>query len=319
MFSLSGSWIGVDVSQAWLDIAIGSKGKPFRVPNHVAGFTVILETLRSTAIAGIVVESTGYYHRGMATYLWEQGFPPSIVNPQQIKNYRKSGLKLAKTDRLDAQILARFGEERQPFTMFPRNESLQLLTDLVSARLDHVTSMTAWGNRRRNPHLPTLIHQEADEIIALHTEAIARLERCIAEVIASDPVLAERDALLQSVPGIALVRSAILLTCLPELGMLPSATLTSLVGLAPHANDSGKRKGHRYIRSGRSQVQSTMVLFAHTNRVHPIVRERRQQLIARNKEPLVADVAIARWMITVLNAMLTHGLRWEELDIVRNA
>lgn len=319
MFSSSGAWVGVDVSKSWLDIAIGSKGTPFRVPNQPAGFTVMLDMLRSTAVAGIVVESTGYYQRGMTTYLRKQGFPPSIVNPRQIKDYRKSGLKLAKTDRLDAQLLARFGEERQPPTMFPRNDAVQVLTDLVSARWDHVVSKNAWGNRRRNPHLPATIHQECDAIIAIHEDAIKRLERCIKEVIADDPVLAERDALLQSVPGIALVRSATLLACLPELGMLPSGTLSSLVGLAPHANDSGQRKGHRYIRSGRTQVQREMVLFARTNRVHPVVREKRLQLIERGKEHLVADVAIARWMITVLNAMLTDHLRWEELDIVRNA
>lgn len=319
MLSSSGAWVGIDVSKTWLDIVIGSRGKPFRVPNQLAGFTIFLDMLRSTAIAGIVVESTGHYHRGVATYLWDQGFPPSIVNPRQIKDYRKSGLKLAKTDRLDAQILARFGEERQPPTMFPRDTSLQLLTDLVSARLDHVTSKNAWKSRRRNPHLPPIVQQEADAIIAFHQETIKRLDRCIADVIAHDPVLAERDALLQSVPGIALVRSAIILACLPELGTLPSPTLSSLVGLAPHANDSGQRSGHRFIRSGRTHVQSTLVLFARTNRVHPIVRQRRQQLIARNKDHLVADVAIARWMITILNAMLTHHLRWEELNIVRNA
>lgn len=320
MFIPSGCWVGIDVSKAYLDVVLGSSGTPFRVPNTPAGFPLFLRHLVGTDVAGIVAESTGFYHRGVATYLWEHGYPPSIVNPMFVKNFRKSGLKLAKTDQLDARLLARFGEERTPAVMFPKHGALQVLTDLVSARHDHVQDKTAWRNRRHNPHLPVIIHQEIDDCIQLQIECIARLDRAIAQVIASDPVLAARDALLQSVPGIALVRSATLLAFLPELGMLGNSVIASLVGLAPHAQDSGEKSGRRYVHGGRAAVKDALVFMARSpNILHPVVRARRQRFLDAGKMHVEAAVSVARWLVTILNTMVTNNLMWEELDIVRTA
>lgn len=317
MFQSSGCWVGVDVSKDWLDIVFGSTGKPFRASNNRPGFAQIVQQLRSTAVAGITVESTGFYHRGLAEALAEHGFPPSIVNPKQIKDYRKSGLKLAKTDQLDARLLARFGEERQPPVVFPRHASWQVLTDLVSTRSSFVVGMTRWKNRRKNPYLPAAVCAEIDAIIEMHTQTIARLTGQIASVIAADPELAHRDALLQSVPGIALVRSATFLAFVPELGTVPNEVLTSLVGLAPHADDSGQRTGNRYTRRGRGKVKGELFMLACTNRSAPAIVARRQRLIAKGKPALVADTAVARWVLTILNTMVLQDLRWEELDINR--
>lgn len=315
MFQSSGCWVGVDVSQEWLDIAFGSTGTLVRAPNSPSGFTSVLQQLRSTAVAGIVVESTGFYHRGLTEACACTGFLPSIVNPKTIKDYRKSGLKLAKTDRLDARLLARFGEERQPPPVFPKSDTWQLATDLVATRAAFVASKGRWCNRRRNPHLPPSVRAEIDAAIIADAAAISRLTACIKDVIASDPVLAHRDALLQSVPGIAAVRSAILLTHLPELGTLPPETIASLVGLAPHADDSGKRAGVRYVRRGRGAVKGELGLLVCTPRAAPPIVARRQRFIDGGKPRKVADTATARWLVTILNRMVTDDLLWEELDM----
>lgn len=295
MFISSGCWVGIDVSKASLDVVFGSSGSPFRVPNTPAGFARLLQHLLGTDVAGIVAESTGFYHRGVATYLWEYGYPLSIVNPKFVKNFRKSGLKLAKTDAQDARLLARFGEDRTPAVMFPKHGTVQVLSDLVSARQDHVQDKTAWQNRRHNPHLSAIIHQEIDACIQLQIACIARLEQVIAEVIARDPVLAARDALLQSVPGIALVRSATLLAFLPELGTVGNTTIASLVGLAPHAQDSGQKSGHRYVHGGRATVKGSLVFMAQSPQIlHPIVRARRQRLLDAGKVSWEVAVSVAR-------------------------
>jgi len=313
MFLSSGCWVGVDVAKNHLDIAFSSSGKPFRVPNTPEGFSTFLHHLRSTDVAGIVVESTGFYHRGMTETLADHGFLSSIVNPRQIKDYRNSGLKLAKTDRLDACLLARFGEERHPPTMFPRNVAWQMLKDLVSARNDAVTTKVQWQNRRHNPHLPPAILREMDAAIAGYEAMIARLDVRIAHTIAADPVLAHRDAILQSVPGIALVRSATFLAFLPELGSLPNEVITSLVGVVPHANDSGQRKGYRHTRNGRGAIKGALSLLVMTPRGNPAVLRRRQQFLDRHMTRPNARIAVARWLLAILNTMIAHDLRWEEL------
>lgn len=320
MFTSSGCWVGIDVSKAYLDVVFGSAGSPFRVPNTPAGFAKLLQHLMGTDVTGIVAESTGFYHRGVTTYLWEQGYPLSIINPKFARNFRKSGLKLAKTDALDARLLARFGEDRAPAVMFPKHGAVQMLSDLVSARHDHVQDKTAWRNRRQNHHLPAIVHQEIEASIQMQVAAIARLEQTIAEVIASDPVLAARDVLFQSVPGIALVRSATLLAFLPELGTVGNATVASLVGLAPHAQDSGAKSGHRYVHGGRAVVKGSLVFMAQSPQIlHPIVRARRQRFLEAGKMSWETAVAVARWLVTILNTMVTNNLKWKELDIVRTA
>lgn len=320
MLQSSGCWVGIDVSKAFLDIVLSSSGRPFRVPNSPAGFSRLRQHLQGTDVAGIVAESTGFYHRGVATYLWEHGYPPSIVNPAFIKNYRKSGFKLAKTDALDARLLARFGEERTPPVLFPKHGAIQNLADLVSARHDHVVAKGMWRNRRKNPHLSAIIQGETDRCIRMHENAIRCLELAITTVIAEDPVLASRDAILRSMPGIALVRSATLLAYLPELGMLSNSVIASLVGLAPHPQDSGARSGHRYVHGGRATVKDALILLARSPRVlHPVARERRQRYLDQGKKRLVAAVAVARWLVTILNTMVTRNLMWEELDIVRTS
>lgn len=318
MLQSSGCWVGVDVSKAWLDVVFRSDGIHMRVPNMSAGFREILRQLRSMTVAGIVVESTGFYHRGMVEALAQHEYSPSIVNPKHIKEYRKSGLKMAKNDQLDARILARFGEERHPPVMFPKQATWQQLADLVSARRDYVKGKGQWTNRRKNPHLPASVQNQADAIILNHDAAIVRLTAEIETIIAADPVLAHRSALLQSIPGIALVRSAVLLAYLPELGTLPNNVLTSLVGLVPHANDSGQRSGHRYVRRGRGAVKGELVLLVRTPRVAPNIVSRRRGFLDRGKPADCADVAVARWLLAIINTMVRDDLMWKELDINKN-
>lgn len=317
MFSSSSQWFGIDVSKDTLDVATGSSGSTFQVPNTPKGFRQILRQLQGTPVAGIVAEATGFYHRGMTEYLGKKGFPPSIVNPKFIKRYRQSGLQLAKTDRLDALLLARYGEERTPQPQMPKTDALQQLADLLSMRTDHVVSKGQWQNRLRNPHLPAVVRQDALAVIAMHKDAIKRLEAEIAQVIANDPVLRERDGILQSVPGIALIRSATLLADLPELGILNRKQIAALAGLAPFSRDSGKSSGPRFIQGGRASVRSHLVLFARSRCVPEAVRAHRQRLVDRGKRKCVADVATARWFLCILNTMITQNLRWEEMDIAK--
>lgn len=313
------SWIGIDVSKATLDVAVGSQGPLHRFPNTRQGFRSFYRLVQQTEHDGIVCESTGIYHRGLVEFLGEHGCPLSLVQPLFVHRFRQSGLALAKTDPLDARLLARFGEERHPRVTTPKSASIRLLGDLLAAHRNHVAIIGQTTNRLRDACQPALVRQDRLAMCAFHRERKVAIDAEIARVIASDPVLAGRDARLQSVPGIGLITSATLLADLAELGTLDRKEIGALAGLAPYNRESGQSRGRSFIRGGRAHVRAALVFAVRSNRAAPVVKRHRQRMKDACTHTSVADVATARWFVVVLNAMMRDELTWEEMDIVTSA
>lgn len=318
MLVSGGSWVGIDVSKQWLDVCVTSQGSPFRVTNDLVGFTRILQELRKQPVAGIVFEHTGQYSEPLWRWLRDVHALPSLVHPNHISNYRKSGFGRAKTDRSDARLLAAFGEERRPRITLCRTETEQALHDLLHARRGLVNARVAAKQRMRASWSPVLTQIHHDFLTSV-TRQIQLLEQEITRTIVSDPRTQYRDEILRSVQGIGLIRSALLIADLPELGTIDRKKIAMLVGLAPIANDSGQASKPRYTSGGRSQIRSELVMVARTPRVAPAIRAHRASLLVRHEQRVKSDTATARWLLTVLNAMIRDGLRWEELECTRSA
>ncbi|MCO5216562.1 MAG: IS110 family transposase [Thermomicrobiales bacterium] len=318
MLVSGGCWVGIDVSKQWLDVCITSQGTPFRVTNDVAGFTRIHRALQTQSVAGVVFEHTGQYSEPLWRWLRDVHVHPSLVHPNHISNYRKSGFSRAKTDRSDARLLAAFGEERRPRITLCRTATEQALHDLLHARRGVVNARIAAKQRMRASWSPELT-QTHHEFMTSVTRQIQFLEQEITRTIASDPQTHYRADLLQSVKGIGLIRSALLIADLPELGTIDRKKIAMLVGLAPIANDSGQSSKPRFTAGGRSQIRSELVMAARTPRVDPAIRAHRAPLLMRHEHKVKSDTATARWLLTVLNAMIRDGLRWEETESAKNA
>jgi len=318
MLVSGGCWVGIDVSKSWLDVCVTSKGSPFRVTNDVAGFTRILQELHNQPVAGVVFEHTGQYSEPLWKWLRDVHVHPSLVHPNHISNYRKSGFGRAKTDRSDARLLAMFGEERRPRITLCRTETEQALHDLLHARRGLVRASIAAKQRIRASWSPALTQIQRNFLTSV-TGQIRLLEQEIARTIASDPQTRYRDELLQSVKGIGLIRSALLIADLPELGTIDRKKIAMLVGLAPIAHDSGQSSKPRYTSGGRSLIRSELVMVARTPRADLAIRAHRAPLLLRHEQRVKSDTATARWLLTVLNAMIRDGLRWDELACTRHA
>lgn len=311
-----GSWVGIDVSKHWLDVCVTSRGTPFRVPNDHGGFTRIVQELRKQPVGGVVFEHTGQYSEPLWMMLRDAAYHPSLVHPNHISNYRKSGFGRAKTDRRDARLLAAYGEERRPRISVCRTATEQQVHDLLHVRRGLVTARVAARQRIRSRWAPDLL-QIQQEFIATTTALIAQVERDIHRTIASDPQTHHRATLLQSVKGIGLIRSASLIADLPELGTMSRKKIAMLAGLAPIANDSGQSHKPRYTAGGRAQIRSELVMVARTPRAEPAIRAHRASLLLRHEHKVKSDTATARWLLTILNVMVRDGLRWEEMDCAK--
>lgn len=316
MLVSGGIWVGIDVSKRWLDVCVTSRGTPFRVTNDPVGFTSILQELEQQPVGGVVFEHTGQYSEPLWLMLRDAHYHPSLVHPNHICNYRKSGFGRAKTDRSDARLLAAFGEERRPRITLCRSVTEQELHDLLHARRGLVNARVAAQQRIRSYWTPELA-QIQQEFIASTARQIQHIEREIHRTLASDPKTQHRADLLQSVKGIGLIRSALLIADLPELGTIDRKKIAMLAGLAPIANDSGHASKPRYTAGGRAQIRRELVMVARTPRAEPAIRAHRAALVPRHEQKVKSDTATARWLLTVLNAMIRDGIRWEEMDCAK--
>lgn len=315
----SSLWVGIDVSSDWLDVAIGADGSVLRVSNDAAGYQEIVEHVGTTPISGFIFESTGIYHRGLMQFLSDKGLRATLLQPKFLKNFRLAGNKLAKTDVLDAQLLARYGETFRPRSTVVKSASLQELTDLVAYHRQLTNMAVRVRNHQRNLHEPPWIQDQRAGMLAFLDTRIADASVQIAHVIAGDPVLCHRDALLQSVPAIGPVISAALLAGMPELGSLTRKQVGALAGLAPMMNQSGKKAGLVTIKDGRKDIRTKMFLAARHPYAHAVVASHRKQMRENCASYREAITATARWFLCVINAMVRDNLTWKELDIVKAA
>ncbi len=314
MSSSSPLWVGIDVSSKRLDIALGSLGETSRIDNSDHGISSLISRLLQLPIAGIICEATGFYHQALTLALWEVNLPLTIVNPAWIKAFRGTTGKRAKTDRADARLLASYGEYTQPAPsrVIPKVE--RDLRELVSARDDLVTQRVAIKHRLRSTTVPQ-IRAALERAIDFFTSEITRLDDEITATIDSSVDLAERRRIIRSMPGLGPVHSAIMVAFLPELGALNRREIASLGGLAPFARDSGTLQGKRFVQFGRAPIRKAMYLAARMCGTKDLaLNSRKDRLRAKGKLAKVVNIALARWMLTMLNVMVRDGLLWQDLD-----
>jgi transposase len=303
-------FVGIDVSKAQLDVAQRPAGW-FTVPNTEAGLTQLLAHLAAEPPTLIVLEATGGVELPLTGALAAAGLPVVVVNPRQIRDFAKATGQLAKTDALDAQVLAHFADVVRPEPRPLPDAQTQELAALVTRRRQLIDMLTAEKNRLASARL--VVRKQLRAHITWLERALDQADRDLAEVLRQSPIWREKDELLRSVPGIGPVLATTLLANLPELGTLTHKQIAALVGVAPLNRDSGTLRGKRTVWGGRAQVRAALYMAAIVAaRFNPVIRAFYQRLCAAGKAKKVALVACMRKLLTIVNAMLKHRTPWRQ-------
>ena len=307
--------IGVDISKDHLDAHRMSDGASRRFANHKAGQTALIAGIgepEAVHQARIVYEPTGPYHRAFERRLADAGCALVKVNPRQARRFAEATGRLAKTDRLDAAMLARMGALLELEARPVRSPVLNDLKDLHMAREALVKNRTAARNRAKNLTLPILKRHNAEQLRQIERQ-IAALENQIMALIEADPELARRFDILVSIPGISAITAFALIIDMPELGTLGNGQAASLAGLAPIARQSGQWIGRSFIRGGRANVRHALYMPALVAmRFNPQLKAKYDQLIAAGKPAKKAITAIMRKLVVLANALLRNGRKWSQ-------
>jgi transposase len=304
-------FIGIDVSKARLDVHVRPTGEAFVVARDDEGLATLVTRLRLLAPKLIVLEATGGLQLRAAAVLAAGGLPVAVVNPRQVRDFARATGRLAKTDALDAEAIARFAEAVQPEPRPLPDAETDRLSGLIARRRQLVEMMTAEKNRR---HQITRLDLKAD--LDAHLEwlgkALNRIDEDLDNAVRLSPIWRAKEELLKSVPGIGNVASRTLLAELPELGCLTRRQIAALVGLAPFNRDSGTLRGRRTIWGGRPALRATLYMAALAAiRHNPAIKVFHARLRAAGKPAKVAITACMRKLIVMLNAMVRDGKPWQ--------
>lgn len=302
--------IGVDISKDRLDAFRLSDQRHNAFGNDKAGFKALLKWIGAAEGLRIVYEPTGPYHRGMEAALAEAGHALVKVNPRQARRFAEATGTQAKTDRVDAMLLARMGLALDLPPRPVRGELMNELRELHVARLALIKDRTAAGNRADTAAIG-LIRRQAKARLAIIEKQLAEIDETIATLIAADPTLAERLGILTSIPGIGDVTACMLLIEMPELGTLEPKQAASLAGLAPFTRRSGRWKGKEMIRGGRASLRAAIFMPALVAiRFNADLKRKYHQLIESGKAPKLAITAVMRKLVLLANALLRDGRKW---------
>jgi transposase len=311
-------FFGIDVSSASLDLADYPASLAESFTNDPDGIARLVERLRGQAVARIVVEATGGYELPLVVALHEAGLPVALVNPRQVRDYARALGILAKTDGIDAGVLARFAHDiRPPVREFP-DENTRKLDALVARRRQLLELRTAELNRRHQACLPE-IQRSIDSVVELLDQQLADIDEQLVEAIQASDTWRVKDQILQSVQGVGPATSHALLAELPELGRLNRRQIASLVGVAPFNRDSGRLHKTRSIRGGRASVRSALYMAAfNAVRCNPRLRSFYERLRQAGKTFKVAITACMRKLLTTLNAILRDLTPWRASPITNS-
>jgi len=303
--------VGFDVSKDSLDGHLLPEGRSFSVPNTPKGHATLLTQLPAPGTCRIVLEATGGYERRVVAELVTAGHFVAVVNPRQVRDFAKAHGILAKTDRIDAGVIARFARDVKPRPVAKTSQKQGELDDLVTRRRQLVQMRNAESNRLQD-HLPKLVRRSVQRSIDAIVKDIRRLDRAILELVQSDDDWKQRFELLKTVPGVGDVTAATLVAELPELGQLNRQEISALVGLAPYADDSGRKSGKRFIRGGRKSLRCVLYMAALVATKHnPVLRQFAQRLKAGGKVPKVILTACMRKLLVILNTMVKTNTPWK--------
>jgi transposase len=300
---------GVDVSKDHLDLATYPPGDPVRVPNTPDGCAALAARLAGVRL--VVLEATGGYEAAVVAALHLAGIPVAVVNPRQARDFARVLGRHAKTDRADAAVPAEFAARIDPAPAAAPDPDREALA-AVLARRRQLLDMRVMESNRVRPETPAAIRSGIADHLAWLDDRIAAADRELAAAVRRTPAWRAEDDLLRSLPGIGPVVSRTLIADLPELGTRSADRLVALVGLAPFADDSGRRSGGRHIRGGRGTVRRALFLAAPTAaRVAGPLKDFADRLKARGKAAKVVLVAVARRLLVAANAVVRDGRPWE--------
>ena len=302
-------FVGIDVSKAWLDIAVHEQEETFRAGNDEVGIGGLMKRLKKMKASLIVLEPTGGFEMLVVAELSHAGLPVAVVNAKRVRDFARATGQIAKTDKLDAKVLAHFAAAVRPAVRSLRTEQEEQLTALMTRRRQVIDMLTVEKNRLVTVRAKMRTDIEAH--IQWLSSNLKELDEEIEEFVESLPAWKEKDALLQSVPGVGRVSSATLLGRLPELGLLNRQEIAALVGVAPVNKDSGKKRGRRRVYGGRGDVRSVLYMAAlSAKKFNPVIRKFYERLIQHGKEKKVALTACMRKLLVILNAMLRSNQPW---------
>jgi transposase len=307
-----GAWTGVDICKRFLDVY--TAGEPsLRLANDADGRQALAERLRSLGVRGVVLEATGGLEREVLAALIAAGAPASIVNPARVRAFAEGTGQLAKTDRIDAKVLAAYGAYIQPAPSALPSSARAKLKELLGYRAQIGEEITARGAQLKLYRSDGLKARAQAALDALRRER-RDIEREIEALIASTAELAQPFCILTSVPSVGTIVGATLVVGMPELGSMGRRPIASLGGLAPFPCDSGERRGYRAIRGGRADVRKALFNAARVAIQHnPVIKAFYERLRAKGKPGKVALVAAMHKLLTILNAMLKTGRTWQPI------
>lgn len=304
---------GVDVCKEWLDTDVPSRKAQFRVANNRSGRRQLNQKLAKLGVTHVVMEATGKYHREAQRSLHAAGFAVALVDPLRARLFAKACGYLAKTDRIDARLLALMGEALEPTAQPPAPEALLELQELVNARTAATAERTALANRRTAAQT-AFLRAELNRRLAAVERHLERLDAEIQRRIQAEPELARRFAILTSIPGVGAVTAAVMIANFAELGACSNKQAAMLAGVAPVACESGERIGHRAIRGGRMSVRNAIYMAALSAASHNAdLATFSRRLRQAGKPAKVVLVAIMRKLIILANTLLAQNRLWSPI------
>ena len=303
--------VGIDTSSKQLDIYVRPLGQYFSVNNDEVGIKEAVKTLQALKPTRVLIESTGRLELPFVCAAHKAGLPMVVCNPARVRHFAKSNGRLAKTDKLDAQDIAHFGEAMQPSLSSIKPEKLRQISDLLSVRSQCLELSTMQKNRLKR--MPKSVHQPIEAILKTIKKELMQIDKRLDKLVESVAEWRQKRDLLLSAKGVGPVLAYTLMSELPELGALNRKEIAALVGVAPMNRDSGRFEGKRFIRGGRHKVRTVLfVSMMSAIQHHPKLKPMYQRLVDNGKPKKVALVACMRKQLCILNTMVKNGTYWDE-------
>jgi len=303
-------YAGIDVCKERLDLYLHPAGISCSVANDVGGWRKLKRVMAGHKVERVVMEATSKYHRAAQRSLTAGGLAVAVINPLRARLFAEAAGTLAKTDAVDARMLALIAERLVPNAAPPMREAVQALQEIARARTAAVAERVAVAHRRACAESPFLRRELGQRLRTLDAHVL-RLHAELERMIAADPQLARRYEILCSIPGIGALTAIVILASLDEIGQLDAKQVAALAGLAPFANDSGPRQGNRHIRGGRPDLRRALYMAAlSAARFNPDCKRFHQRLRRQGKPPKLVLIAIARKLIVLANALVSQNRTW---------
>lgn len=307
---MAGTFVGIDVSKDRLDVHVLASGEAFAVGRNAEGLDQLGARLAGLKLALVAIEATGGFETIAAAHLAAAGLPVAVVNPAQVRAFATALGKRAKTDPIDALVIARFAEAARPQPKPAPDETLQALADLTTRRRQIVAMIGA--EKQREKRAPARLRKSIARLLKALQKELTEVEADIDGTMRGSPIWREKEDLLLSVPGVGQTTARALMADLPELGRLDRRQIAALAGLAPHTRQSGQWKGQSFISGGRAAPRASLFIVAMVaSRHNPTLKAFYQRLLAAGKPRKLALIALARKLLTILNAILRDKKPWQ--------